>query len=128
MKSYSTVALSIVVGFAAGAAAVQTLNAQAKPPAYTIVEIDVSNEEAYNKEYAPIASKALIDGGAKFIVRAGKTVSIEGEPPKKRVVVHQWENIDKAQAAYASNAYKEGRKIGDKYAKFRVFAVEGVTQ
>ena len=44
------------------------------------------------------------------------------------MVVHQWENIDKAQAAFTSAAFKEYRKIGDKYAKFRVFAVEGVAQ
>jgi uncharacterized protein (DUF1330 family) len=135
MKSYSTVALSVLVGFAAGTAAIHTLHAQAKPIAYTIVEIDhdignnvSNNEEGYMKEYAPTAAKLLTEAGAKFLVRAGKTVSIEGEPPKKRVVVHQWENIDKAQAAFTSAAYKENRKIGDKYAKFRVFAVEGVPQ
>jgi uncharacterized protein (DUF1330 family) len=128
MKAHSTVALSVLVGFAAGAAAVHTLHAQAKPPAYTIVEIDVSNEEAYSKEYAPTAGKALTDAGAKFLVRGGKAVGIEGEPPKSRVVVHAWENIDKAQAAFASAAYKENRKIGDKYAKFRIFAVEGLPQ
>jgi hypothetical protein len=69
MRAYSTVALSLLVGFAAGAAAVQTLHAQAKPPAYTIVEIDVSNEEAFTKEYAPTAGKALMDAGAKFLAR-----------------------------------------------------------
>jgi uncharacterized protein (DUF1330 family) len=128
MRAYSTVALSLLVGFAAGAAAVQTLHAQAKPPAYTIVEIDVSNEEAFTKEYAPTAGKALMDAGAKFLARGGKTVSIEGEAPKSRVIVQAWENIDKAQAGFASAAYKENRKIGDKYAKFRIFAVEGLAQ
>jgi uncharacterized protein (DUF1330 family) len=128
MKSYSTVALSVLVGFGAGAAAVQTLHAQAKPPAFTIVEIDVTNEEGFTKEYAPIAGKVLTDAGGKFLVRGGKTAAIEGEPPKSRVVVHSWENIDKAQAAFASAAYKEGRKIGDKYAKWRIFAVEGLPQ
>jgi uncharacterized protein (DUF1330 family) len=66
------------------------------------------------------------DSGAKFLARGGKTVSIEGEPPKSRVTVHVWENIDKAQAGFTSDACKEARKIGDKYAKFRVIAVEGV--
>jgi uncharacterized protein (DUF1330 family) len=86
----------------------------------------VTNPDAYAKEYAPTAGKLLQDAGAKFLVRAGKTVTIEGEPPKGRVVVHAWESIDKAQAAFTSEAYKENRKIGDKYAKFRIYAVEGV--
>jgi uncharacterized protein (DUF1330 family) len=126
MKIQYTATLAVLAGFGLGAITVQTLHAQAKPPAYTIVEIDVTNQDGFTKEFAPIAGKALTDGGAKFLARAGKTVSIEGEPPKSRVVVHAWESIDKAQAAYASDAYKEARKIGDKYAKFRIFAVEGV--
>jgi uncharacterized protein (DUF1330 family) len=127
MKVQYTASLAVVAGFALGAIAVQTLHAQGKPPAYTIIEIDVTNPDAYSKEYAPTAGKLLQDAGAKFLVRAGKAVVIEGEPPKSRVVVLAWENIDKAQAAFTSEAYKENRKIGDKYAKFRVFAVEGVT-
>ena len=126
MTSRSTVALSIFAGFAVGAVTVQSLYAQGKPPAYTIVEINVTNPDAYAKEYAPTAGKLLQDAGAKFLVRAGKTVTIEGEPPKGRVVVHAWESIDKAQAAFTSEVYKENRKIGDKYAKFRIYAVEGV--
>jgi uncharacterized protein (DUF1330 family) len=31
-------------------------------------------------------------------------------------------------AAYNSPEYKEARKIGDKYAKFRAFAVEGLPE
>jgi nitrite reductase (NADH) large subunit len=42
-----------------GAVAVEGLRAQAKPPVFTIAEIDVSNVDAYGKEYAPKA-QALI--------------------------------------------------------------------
>ena len=38
-------------GIAVGALAVQGLHAQAKPPVYNIVEIDVTNPEAYAKDY-----------------------------------------------------------------------------
>jgi hypothetical protein len=40
-----TVALPILAGVAVGAAAVQTLHAQAKLPAYVVAEIDVTNAE-----------------------------------------------------------------------------------
>jgi uncharacterized protein (DUF1330 family) len=93
--------LSILAGFAAGALTVQGLHAQAKPPAYTISEIDVTNVDGFTKEFAPIAGKALQHAGAKFLARGGKTVSIDGEPTKSRVVVHAWESIDKAQAGFA---------------------------
>ena len=123
MTNRWTVALS---AFLVGALTVQGLHAQAKPPAYTIAEIDVTNPDAFAKEIAPIGGKALQDAGAKFLARGGKAVAIEGEPPKSRVTVHVWESIDKAHAGFTSDAYKEARKFGDKYAKFRVFAVEGV--
>lgn len=58
MRTRSVVALSVLVGFAAGAAAVQGLYAQAKPPAYVIAEIDVSNP------YASLAAKASTQGAA----------------------------------------------------------------
>ena len=128
MKTYYTVALSMLAGAAVGAVALQGLHAQAKPTAYVIVEIDVTNQDSYVKEYVPLASKALLDGGAKTLARGGKTVSIEGAPPKSRIAIHAFENLDKAQAAFTSAAYNESRTIGNKYAKFRTFAVEGLSQ
>jgi uncharacterized protein (DUF1330 family) len=128
MKTRYTVALSILAGVAVGAAAVHTLHAQAKPPAYVIAEIDVANVEPYDKEYVPPAAKAIADGGGKYVVRGGGTVSFYGEPPKPRIAVMVFESMEKAQAAFNSSAYKEAKKLGDKYAKFRVYAVEGLSQ
>jgi uncharacterized protein (DUF1330 family) len=103
--------LSILAGFVVGALTVQGLHAQAKPPAYTIAEIDVTNPDAFAKEFAPIGGKALQDAGAKFLARGGKVVAIEGEPPKSRVAVHVWESIDKAQAGYASDATRRPGRL-----------------
>jgi hypothetical protein len=36
--------------------------------------------------------------------------------------------LEQAQAAFSSSAFKEAKKVGDKYAKFRVYTVEGVSQ
>ena len=127
MKTYYTVTLAVVAGFGLGAAAVQVLHAQAKPPAYVIAEIDVVNQDGYMKEYIPAAQKAILDGGAKYLARGTKTAAFKGEPPK-RIVLFAFENFDKAQAAFTSPAFVEAGKIGDKYAKFRIFAVEGVAQ
>jgi len=128
MKTYATVALATLAGFGLGALAVQELHAQAKPPAYVISEIDVSNQDAYGKEYVPLAQKALRESGQKVLASGGKTLSISGEPPKSRIVLSVFESLDKAQAAYTSQAYREARMIGDQYAKLRIFVVEGVSQ
>jgi uncharacterized protein (DUF1330 family) len=55
-------------------------------------------------------------------------VTFFGEPPKPRLAVMVFESMEKAQAAFNSPAYKEAKKVGDKYAKFRVHAVEGPSQ
>jgi uncharacterized protein (DUF1330 family) len=128
MKTRYAVALSILAGVAVGAAAVQALHAQATPPTYVIAEIDVMNVEPYDREYVPPAAKAIADGGGKYIVRGGGTVAFYGEPPKPRIAVMVFESMEKAQAAFDSSAYKDAKKVGDKYAKFRVYAVEGLPQ
>ena len=54
--------------------------------------------------------------------------AVEGDAPKSRVVLQAWDSIESIQAWRNSPQFKEARKIGDKYAKFRAFAVEGVPQ
>ena len=128
MKTHYTIALSICAGAAIGAAAIQALHAQPKPPAYVIAEIDVINPGPYDKEYVPPAAKAIADGGGKYVVRGGDTAAFFGEPPKPRIAVMVFESMEKARAAFDSSAYREAKKVGDKYAKFRVYAVEGLPQ
>jgi uncharacterized protein (DUF1330 family) len=128
MKAYYTVGLSMLAGIGVGAVAVQTLHAQAPPPIYRIAEIEITNVDAYTKEFAPKAQAALKGAGGKFLAAGQKVTALEGDPPKTRVTIQVWESLDKMKAAYDSAEYKEARKIGDKYAKFRAFAVEGLPQ
>src|SRR5215475_9897414 len=81
MKRSITVGLAMVAGAALGAAAVEGLHAQAKPPVYQIVEIDVLNQDAYVNDYAPKAQAAIKAAGGKFLAAGGKTTAIEGDPP-----------------------------------------------
>lgn len=127
MKTYYTVALAIFTGFALGAFAVQGLHAQAKPPVYYIAEIDVTNPDAFAKEYLPRIQAVVKANGGRTLA-AGKATSFEGEPPKSRVVVTAFDSMEKIQSYRNSAEFKEARKIGVKYAKFRNFAVEGVSQ
>src|SRR5262245_43444097 len=124
MKSAYVVALALLTGVGIRAVAVQGLHAHAKPPAYAIAEIEVTNQDGYAKEYLPPSSKALLDNGAKYLARGSRTASIKGEPPK-RIVLLTFENFEKAQAAFNSAAFREAVTVGEKYAKFRTYALEG---
>ena len=127
MNRHITIGLAMVAGAALGAAAIQTLHAQTKPPAYNIAEITIRDQDGYNKEYLPLITKALTDAGGKFLVRGGKTISYEGAAPAPRVVVIQFESLDKLQALYNSAPYKDAIAVGDKYATQRIFGAEGVS-
>ena len=128
INRHITVGLAIVASAALGAAAVQTLNAQAKPPAYNVAEITIKDQDGYSKEYLPLVTKVITDAGGKFIVRGGKTISYEGAAPAPRVVVVQFENLDKLQALYNFAPYKDAIAVGDKYSTQRIFGLEGVSQ
>ena len=127
INRHITVGLAMIASAALGAAVVQTLHAQAKPPAYNVVEITIKDQDEYNKEYLPLVTKAITDAGGKFIVRGGKTISYEGAAPAPRVVVVQFENLDKLQALYNSATYKDAIAVGDKYSTQRIFGVEGIS-
>jgi Domain of unknown function (DUF1330) len=79
----------LLIGVGVGAVAVQSLHAQARPPAYVI---DVVNQDGYTKEYLPAGSKAVLAGGAKYLARGTRTAAIKGEPPK-RIVLLTFENF-----------------------------------
>ena len=125
MKTYRSIALSLLAGSALGAGAVQVLHAKAKPPAYVISEADVMNVVSFNKSYEPSAAKALVAAGGTFIARDGKAESLYGVPPK-RISIVKFDSLAAAEAALNSPAYKEAKDDGDHAANFRIYAVEGL--
>lgn len=127
MKTHYFFALAVIVGFALGAVAVQ-VNAQAKPPVYYIAEVDVTDVDGYMKEYAPKAAASAKAIGGRTLAAGQEVAAIEGVAPKRRVVIVLWESLEQLQAWRNSAQYKEDRKIGDKYATIRAFAVEGLLQ
>ena len=125
MKTKYTLALAMLAGVGIGAAAIQTLHAQTKPPAYAVVEVEVQNPDEFLKEFLPLASKVFSEAGGKFLARPGIATAIDGTAPN-RVALIAFDSLDKVVTTFNSAAYKDARKTGDKYAKFRIFAVEGL--
>ena len=128
MRTQYSVTLAMLAGFGLGAVAVQGLHAKAKPPVYQVVEIDPVNMESYLKDYVPKAQVAIKAAGGKFLAAGGKTTTIEGEPPKSRIVIQQWDSLEKVQTYRNSAAFKDLLPLRDKMAKFRSYVVEGVPQ
>ena len=127
MQPRYAVTLLILVGVIIGGAAVQTLHAQMKPPAYLIALNEVTNQEAYLREFSIPSRASVKAAGGRYIILGGKITPLDGEPPKTRIVIQVWDSLEKLQAFYNSPEFVAARKIGMKHATFHTFAVEGVT-
>jgi uncharacterized protein (DUF1330 family) len=126
MRTQYWIALSLAAGAALGVAAAQGLHAQARPLAYVVGEITVTDADKFAKEFSPVARKALAEApGYRALALGGKIVPIEGDAPKARIIINVFDNMDVAVQAYNSSDFTAAKKIGDKYATFRTYAIEG---
>ena len=127
MKTRYTVALSMLAGAVLGAGAIQGLQAQGKPKAYTVSETETLDPAA-QKVFTPLAQAALkAAGGRTFNTAGGKVVAIEGAAPPKNAVINEWDSLDQATAYYKSKAWNDLAPQRDKAIKtVRRYAVEAV--
>jgi uncharacterized protein (DUF1330 family) len=130
MKSSGLVfGLATLAGVAVGALTAEGLHAQSKPPVYFIGEIEVTDPEGYAKEYLPKARELIKAHGGQLVASGGAAgatpvIAVDGEPPK-RVAIYRYDSVEAVKAWRNDPAYEQVRKIGEKYAKYRTFAVEG---
>lgn len=126
MQTTFKLAAALFAGAAIGAAAVQSLNAQATPPTYFIADISDISDPDYIKKI-PDLNKVAASFGGKFLVRTSAITAMQGAAPK-RFAVAAFESLAKAQEWYNSPAQKEMQLIIDKATTQRRFFVEGLAQ
>jgi len=93
--------------------------------AYIIVEIEIVDPVGY-EEYKKLAGASVEKYGGKYIVRGGKTEVLEGDWKPKRIVVLQFDNMERAKAWFNSPEYIEPRKQRHRTANTRMILVEGL--
>ena len=125
MKTNYKVAIALVAGAAIGGAAIQGLHAQAKPPVYMIAINEVSDQERYAKEYVPPAQKSVKDHGGEYVA-AGPGTPVAGNLPQGPVVILRWASMEALEGWRNSPEFQAALKIGEKYAKFNIVAVNGL--
>ena len=93
--------------------------------AYVIVEIDVVDPVGY-EDYKKHASASVEKHGGKYIVRGGKTEVLEGDWQPKRIVVLQFDSMQRAKDWLHCEEYREPRKMRHRTARTNMILVEGV--
>jgi uncharacterized protein (DUF1330 family) len=125
MKTNHKLMLAVLAGAVIGIAVAGAIHARPANvlPGYAVAEVDVTDPATF-KEYADKAPGTIAASGGHYIIRGGKSVSIEGEPPKRFVVI-QFDSVEKAKAWEDSPAYDAIKPIRHSSAKSRVFIIEG---
>jgi uncharacterized protein (DUF1330 family) len=125
MRTRIAIARSMLVGAVVGAASDQALHAQPKPPVYMIAINEVRDQEGYAKEYVSPAQKSVKDHGGEYIA-AGPGTQVTGNLPHGPVVILRWDSMEALQSWHNSPEFQAALKIGEKYAKFNIVAVNGM--
>ena len=127
MKTNHKLVLAVLVGVALGVAGAMVIHAQqAKAgPGYVIAEVDVHDATTFAK-YGAKVPETLAPFGGHYLVRGGKVEAVEGDAPKDRFVVIQFDSVEKARAWENSSAYEAIKPIRHSSATSRVFIVAGV--
>ena len=93
-------------------------------PAYIIVEIDVTDPEGY-EEYKRLAAPTVHANGGKYIVRGGRTETLEGNWSPKRIVVLEFPSVDQAKQWWNAAEYADVKAIRHRCASSRMIVAEG---
>ncbi len=122
------IAAAIAGGLLIGGGTVQLLHAQSKPPAFVVAEVDVKDQAGFEENFLKPTQKDIADHGGKYLAGGyKKTLSLSGAEPPNRVVIVQFANMDAVKEWRDQGAMDMENTVGNKYAKFRIYAVEGVT-
>ena len=119
---FAAVACVAIGAFGTGAILAQTQNRPMRP-AFFISEFELSDPEGI-KPYGQQVEATFSPFSGRFLVRGGQTASLEGEQPKRTVMI-AFDSMAQAQAWYDSPAYRAIRPIRLQSAKSRVYIVEG---
>jgi len=98
--------------------------ASTAPPAYVIAEIAVTDSVGY-RGYLAAISPIVERFHGTYLVRAGKTLQIEGASPNGRIVVIAFPGFAAAKAFEEASESISAGEIRHRTAVSRIFVVEG---
>lgn len=96
-------------------------------PAYYIADFEVTDREGI-KPYSANVEATFKPFGGRFIVRGGDPVPLEGQSPKGRLVIIEFDSMENAQAWYNSPAYTQLRPTRQRSGRSNVYILQGLAK
>jgi|SRR4051794_1326567 uncharacterized protein (DUF1330 family) len=94
---------------------------------YIVVEVDVHDPATYD-EYRKLVPASLETYGGRFLVRGGKTETLEGTWAPSRFVILEFASVEQAKRWWSSPEYAEAKALRQRAASTEMLVVEGVPQ
>lgn len=93
--------------------------------AHAIVDIEVTDPEAY-EEYRKQVPPLVAKYGGKYLVRGGEMEKVEGDWSPTRVVILEFESMERAKEFYYSEEYEPLKRIRLSATNSNMVLVNGV--
>lgn len=94
-------------------------------PAFIVVEIEVVDNDRY-EAYKLLAPPSIAVYGGRYVVRGGKSETLEGGWSPKRVVILEFPSLEKAKALWSSEEYAQAKALRHATAHSKMIVVEGL--
>jgi uncharacterized protein (DUF1330 family) len=94
-------------------------------PAYIIVDVSIHHAANY-EGYKKLTPASLVPYDGKFIVRGGKTETLEGDWQPGRIVLLEFPTMEKAKQWWSSEEYAPAKALRQANATTKMILVEGV--
>jgi uncharacterized protein (DUF1330 family) len=91
---------------------------------YIIVDVEVTDPKTY-AEYIKLVPSTISAYGGKFLVRGGKAENLEGDWVPKRVVVLEFDSVERAKAWWSAEEYREPKRLRQSASITNMIIVEG---
>jgi uncharacterized protein (DUF1330 family) len=92
---------------------------------YMVGNITVTDRETF-AEYGKLVPETVAQFGGTYVVRGGAAEKIEGEYDPVRIVILQFESVEKAREWYNSDVYAPLKEMRMKASTGDLYFVEGV--
>jgi uncharacterized protein (DUF1330 family) len=93
--------------------------------AYVLVDVTINDPTTY-AEYRQLTPASIAAYGGRFAVRGGHSETLEGDWKPGRLVVLEFESLERAKAWWASPEYAPAKALRQRSAVTRMVVVEGV--
>ena len=93
--------------------------------AYVIVDVKITDPKSY-EAYKQLTPSSLASFGGRFVVRGGANQVLEGSWQPNRLVVLEFDSVERARDWWASEEYKDAKALRQRSALTNMVVVEGV--